>query len=53
MISHALTIVRNELEPHLAASGNSTHAELGNVGEVAGTSPGERQSRGTRCCSRS
>ena len=34
MIDHALIIVRNELEAHLAASGNSTHAELGNVGEI-------------------
>ena len=29
-----MIIVRNELEAHLAASGNSTHAELGNVGEI-------------------
>lgn len=36
MISHALTIVRNELERHLATfGGNSPHAELGNIGEVA------------------
>lgn len=34
MIDHALIIVRNELEAHLAAAGNTTHAELGNVGEV-------------------
>lgn len=34
MIDHALIIVRNELENHLTASGNSTHAELGNVGEI-------------------
>jgi hypothetical protein len=34
MIDHALIIVRNELDAHLAASGNSTHAELGNVGEI-------------------
>lgn len=34
MIAHALIIVRNELEAHLAAAGNPTHAELGNVGDV-------------------
>lgn len=34
MIDHALIIVRNELEAHLKASGNSTHAELGNIGEI-------------------
>jgi hypothetical protein len=34
MIDHALIIVRNELDAHLTASGNSTHAELGNVGEI-------------------
>lgn len=34
MIDHALIIVRNELDAHLAASGNSTHAALGNVGEI-------------------
>ena len=39
MIAHALTIVRNELEAHLKTfGGNSPHAELGNVGEVAGSS---------------
>jgi len=39
MIDHALIIVRNELEAHLAAAGNSTHAELGNASEIgaAGT----------------
>ncbi len=36
MIDHALIIVRNELEAHLVAAGNSTHAELGNIGELAG-----------------
>jgi hypothetical protein len=35
MIDHALIIVRNELDAHLVASGNSTHAELGNVGEIS------------------
>lgn len=34
MIDHALIIVRNELDAHLTASGNSTHAELGNAGEI-------------------
>ena len=34
MIDHAMIIVRNELDAHLTASGNSTHAELGNVGEI-------------------
>jgi hypothetical protein len=37
MIDHALLIVRNELEAHLTAAGNSTHAELGNVGEIVTT----------------
>jgi hypothetical protein len=41
MIDHALIIVRNELEAHLTAAGNSTHAELGNVGEIVST-PGLR-----------
>lgn len=36
MIAHALTIVRNELERHLATyGGNSPHADLGNVAEVS------------------
>jgi hypothetical protein len=36
MIDHALTIVRNELERHLATfGGNAPHADLGNPGEVA------------------
>jgi Pvc16 N-terminal domain len=36
MISHALTIVRNELDRHLATfGGNSPHADLGNIAEVA------------------
>jgi Pvc16 N-terminal domain len=34
MIDHAMIIVRNELDAHLAAAGNSTHAELGNVAEI-------------------
>ena len=34
MIDHALIIVRNELEAHLMAAGNSTHAALGNVSEL-------------------
>jgi Pvc16 N-terminal domain len=34
VIDHAMIIVRNELDAHLTASGNSTHAELGNVGEI-------------------
>lgn len=45
MISHALTIVKNELDRHLATFGGTTpHAELGNVGEVAGT-PGNGPAR--------
>ena len=37
MISHALTIVKNELDRHLNTfGGNSPHADLGNPGEVAG-----------------
>jgi len=41
MISHALTIVKNELDRHLATFGGTTpHAELGNVGELAGTTSG-------------
>jgi hypothetical protein len=39
MISHALTIVKNELERHLNGfGGNSPHTDLGNVGEVASQS---------------
>lgn len=34
MIDHAMIIVRNELDAHLTASGNSTHAVLGNVAEI-------------------
>jgi hypothetical protein len=46
MISHALTIVKNELDRHLATFGGTTpHAELGNVGEVAGTTPGNGSGR--------
>ena len=46
MISHALTIVKNELDRHLATFGGTTpHAELGNVGEVAGTTPGNGSAR--------
>ena len=41
MISHALTIVKNELDRHLVTfGGTSPLAELGNVGEVAGSTPG-------------
>ena len=46
MISHALTIVKNELDRHLATFGGSTpHAELGNVGEVAGATPGNARNK--------
>jgi hypothetical protein len=46
MISHALTIVKNELDRHLATfGGNAPHAELGNVGEVAGAAPGNGAAR--------
>lgn len=46
MIAHALTIVRNELERHLATyGGNAPHAELGNVGEVAASSNGNGATR--------
>jgi hypothetical protein len=46
MISHALTIVKNELERHLATFGGvAPHAELGNVGEVAGAAPGNGSGR--------
>lgn len=46
MISHALTIVKNELDRHLATfGGNSPHAELGNVGEVAASTPGNGSAR--------
>lgn len=39
MMSHALTIVKNELDRHLATfGGNAPHAELGNIAEV-GTGP--------------
>lgn len=34
MIDHALLIVRNELQAHLTAVGNSTEAKLGNVAEI-------------------
>lgn len=45
MISHALTIVRNELERHLDTfGGNAPHAELGNISETGGQ-PGNGQSR--------
>jgi hypothetical protein len=37
LIDHALIIVRNELDAHLTASGNSTHAELGNASEIGQT----------------
>ena len=46
MISHALTIVKNELDRHLATFGGTTpHAELGNVGEVAGAALGNGSAR--------
>jgi Pvc16 N-terminal domain len=46
MISHALTIVKNELDRHLATfGGTAPFAELGNVGEVAGTAPGAGSTR--------
>ena len=47
MISHALTIVRNELDRHLTATygGNSPQADLGNVAEVTTGSAGNGQSR--------
>ncbi len=46
MISHALTIVKNELDSHLAVfGGNSPHAELGNVAEVAPAPGGNGQGR--------
>jgi hypothetical protein len=46
MISHALTIVRNELDRHLATfGGNSPHADLGNIAEVAAGQAANGQSR--------
>jgi hypothetical protein len=46
MISHALTIVRNELERHLATfGGNPPHADLGNIGEIAASQSANGQSR--------
>lgn len=46
MISHALTIVRNELERHLATfGGNSPHADLGNIAEVTSGQTANGQSR--------
>ncbi len=43
MIAHALTIVRNELDRHLATFNNAPgHAHLGNVSEVAGQANGNR-----------
>lgn len=46
MISHALTIVKNELERHLATfGGTAPHAELGNVGEVTGSTAGNGSAR--------
>lgn len=36
MISHAMTIIRNELDTHLSTfGGNAPHADLGNIGEVS------------------
>lgn len=46
MISHALTIVKNELERYLATFGGpAPHADLGNVGEVAGAGQGNGAAR--------
>jgi hypothetical protein len=46
VISHALTIVKNELDRHLATfGGNTPHAELGNVGEVASAAAGNGAAR--------
>ena len=46
MISHALTIVRNELDRHLATyGGNSPHCDLGNVADVATAQPANGNSR--------
>jgi hypothetical protein len=46
MISHALTILTNELERHLVTfGGNAPHAVLGNVGEVTAGSGGNATSR--------
>ena len=46
MISHALTIVRNELDRHLATfGGNPPHADLGNIAEVAAGQLPNGQSR--------
>ncbi|HKY16494.1 MAG TPA: DUF4255 domain-containing protein [Microthrixaceae bacterium] len=49
MIAHALTIVRNELERHLAATfgGNPPHTELGNVADLSGNNNGNGQTRNT------
>ena len=46
MIAHGLTIVKNELDRHLATfGGNAPHAELGNVGEVSTNGQGNGQGR--------
>lgn len=46
MIAHALTIVTNELDRHLASfGGNGPHAELGNIAEVTSNGQGNGQSR--------
>ncbi|MHA6622506.1 DUF4255 domain-containing protein [Pseudonocardia sp. DLS-67] len=46
MIAHALTIVRNELDRHLATfGGNAPHAELGNVGDVGSGQPANGATR--------
>jgi hypothetical protein len=46
VISHALTIVTNELERHLATFGGDVpHAELGNAADVSGTGNGQARSR--------
>ena len=46
MIAHALAIVTNELDRHLAGfGGNGPHAELGNVAEVTSNGQGAGQGR--------
>lgn len=46
MIAHALTIVRNELDRHLATyGGNSPHADLGNIAEVAAAANGTSRNK--------
>lgn len=46
MISHALTIVRNELERHLALfGGTAPHAELGNAADATSSTSGTSRDR--------